>query len=91
MSFTIVDSNIAALTYTALTLLPSNSYHFKVMARNAEGYGPQSASSGAILAARIPDAPLAPSSLLERTFMKISWTAPYNGGSNITSYQIMIR
>jgi hypothetical protein len=81
-----VDSNIAALTYTALTLVPSNSYYFKVAARNTQGYGSQSPASEAILAARIPDTPNSPSTLLQGTFMKISWTSPYNGGSNITAY-----
>jgi hypothetical protein len=46
----------------------------------------------AILAAQIPDIPNAPTTtILDRWSVVIDWTAPYNGGTPITSYTIEIR
>ena len=39
VTFAIIDSNIEAQTYTALTLIPGNTYYFRVAARNSQGYG----------------------------------------------------
>jgi len=42
-----------------------------------------------ILAAQIPDIPLAPTTTIsDRWNVVIDWIAPYNGGSPITSYTI---
>lgn len=55
------------------------------------GYG-EFSDEIAILAAQIPDIPNAPTTaILDRWSVVIDWTAPYNGGTPITSYTIEIR
>lgn len=44
-----------------------------------------------ILAAQVPTQPVAPVTSLFLTNVVITWTAPYNGGSAITAYQIVIQ
>ena len=39
VTFSIIDSNIEPQLYTALTLLPGNTYFFRISARNSQGYG----------------------------------------------------
>lgn len=48
-------------------------------------------SSVTILAAQPPDIPAAPTTTLQDTNVLISWAAPFNQGSAITSYKIQIR
>ena len=88
--YTTVESNIVTLPYRAVSLTPGTTYSFQVQSRNAFGYSPFSASVE-ILAAQIPDRPAAPSTVLQDTNILISWSAPFNQGSPITSYKIQIR
>jgi hypothetical protein len=45
-----------------------------------------------ILTARIPDIPDAPiTTISDRWNVIVTWTAPYDGGSQITSYSILFR
>ena len=44
-----------------------------------------------ILAAQIPDKPLAPTTTFDRTTVKITWAAPFEQGSPITGYQVFIK
>lgn len=69
-------------------------YSFKVSARNSVGYSDYS-ESVSILAAQVPDKPLAPSTSVvgpkQADFVKIEWLAPNNKGYQITSYLIKVR
>jgi hypothetical protein len=77
--------------YTATGLYSGTTYGFKVKARNSVGYGELS-DEILILAAQIPDVPDAPTTTIsDRWNVVIDWTAPYNGGTPITSYTIEIR
>lgn len=63
-------------------------YDFKVRARNDVGLSSFSSVS-TFMAAKVPDAPAAPtSSFADRTSITIDWTAPYNGGTPITNYRV---
>jgi hypothetical protein len=89
--FIILASNIVEREYTATSLYSGVTYKFKVKARNSVGYGDLSQEI-AILAAQIPDIPNAPTTTIsDRWNVVIDWTAPYNGGTPITSYTIEIR
>jgi hypothetical protein len=89
--YTILASGVTARTYTAAGLYSAITYKFKVKARNSVGYSDFS-SPVSILAAQIPDVPLAPTTTIsDRWNVVINWVAPYNGGTPITSYTIEIR
>ena len=76
---------------TTVSLIQGHLYSFKVKARNSVGYSDFS-SPVSILAAQIPDVPLAPTTIIsDRWNVVINWVAPYNGGTPITSYTIEIR
>lgn len=65
-------------------------YQFKVEARNAVGYSPQSASV-TIMAAAVADAPINlvnEPSVTDATQIKFSWTPDYDGGTPILDYNI---
>jgi len=72
-------------------LLPNVIYTFKVTARNLVGLGPDS-SEVSIRAAAVPNVPAAPTTEVDTNVsVTISWVAPFNGGSGITSYTVAIR
>jgi hypothetical protein len=77
--------------YIATSLYSGQTYQLKVRARNSVGYGDFSLPIS-ILAAQVPDMPLPPTtSIKDRWEVVIDWTAPYSGGSPITSYVVEIR
>jgi hypothetical protein len=81
-------TQITEREYTAVNLYSGSTYAFKVKARNSVGFGAFS-DPVSILAAQIPDIPNAPAtSILDDWTVVIDWVAPYNGGSEITSYTI---
>ena len=87
--FTEFESGIEALIYTAMGLTQGATYQFKVRARNVYGYG-EFSNIVTILAAQIPaqsDAPVTTFVAAEDNLV-ITWVAPDNGGSPITSYTI---
>lgn len=43
------------------------------------------------MAAQIPDAPAAPTTIIDHATIIISWTAPFNGAAAITAYTITIQ
>jgi hypothetical protein len=43
-----------------------------------------------ILAAQVPSQPAAPVTSIYLSNVIITWTAPYNGGSAITAYEVVI-
>jgi hypothetical protein len=85
---------VSALTereYMVTSLYSGVTYSFKVKARNSVGYSELS-DAFEILAAQISDIPTAPTTTIsDRWNVVIDWTAPYSGGSVITSYTIEIR
>lgn len=87
-TFTVLQEGLQ-LSYTALNLIESYTYQFKVQARNIYGYSDYS-SIVSILAGQIPDKPVAPVTTWIRDFVIISWIAPDNGGSWISSYTIYV-
>lgn len=44
-----------------------------------------------VLAAQVPSTPAAPTTSIFLTNVIVTWTAPYNGGSAITAYQVVIK
>ena len=78
-------------TTTVLTgLTPNTAYTFKVSATNAVGTGPSSAASNSVIigADTVPATPTNVSASAGNTTATVSWTAPFNGGSPITSYTV---
>ena len=65
-------------------------YHFKVQARNSYGYSLYS-NEVTILAAQIPETPVAPTTIIDGPNTVILWTAPFENGSPIIGYIITIR
>lgn len=76
---------------TTVPLVSGENYRFKVEARNTVGY---SALSEEIIirAAEIPSIPIGiTTEVVDDVWVLIQWTAPYDGGSPISSYTITIR
>lgn len=68
-------------------LQSSTSYTFTVVATNAVGNSPASSASGSVTITTVPATPSAPSASSPNANQDIiSWSAPANGGSAITSY-----
>jgi hypothetical protein len=81
--------NSTATTETVTGLTAGSAYTFKVAAINAEGTGSQSTASGSVTIPNVPSAPNAPTVAKSgTTAIVVSWTAPANNGSAITSYTI---
>ena len=76
-------------TSTTITgLTNGTTYTFTVTATNAIGNGPASEHSNAVTPVTTPSAPTAATASAGNGSATISWTAPSNGGSPITSYTI---
>lgn len=54
------------------------------------GYSGLSAAYS-ILAAAVADKPDAPMTTINGDFVDITWTVPYNGGTAITGYKVLIQ
>jgi len=82
-------TNIASDGSTTVSgLTPGTQYYFWARTHNSRGYGPWSARSTATTT-RIPDAPGTPTlSGISTTSVTVSWTAPFNGGTPITGYEL---
>ena len=79
----VADSAVTTRYYqTTDSLIAGQVYTFYVEARNVVGYSPAS-ERVSILAARVPDAPAAPTTSRNGDSIVINWDAPYNGGSEI--------
>lgn len=86
-------NSVTETSYTTTALLTKGrSYTFKVQARNSVGFGVFCAEI-TILAAQIPDQPLAPTTavLSNGLDLAVNWMAPDDGGSPITAYFIEIQ
>lgn len=71
---------------TVSGLTNGTSYTFTVTATNSNGTGPASASSNAAIPATVPSAPAAPVATGGNAQASLTFSAPANGGSAITSY-----
>jgi hypothetical protein len=89
--YVVLGTGIVPRSYsTTVTLTPGAIYKFRVEARNSVGYSATS-TAFSILAAQPPTKPSAPVTTASEGNIVVSWTAPYNGGSTITSYSIFFR
>ncbi|MDR6862598.1 DUF4082 domain-containing protein [Phycicoccus sp. 3266] len=87
---TTVSGTPPATTATVTGLSNGTTYTFKVSATNALGTGPQSAASPAVTP-QPPTAPAAPTNVVATAgngSASLTWTAPSDGGSQITQYTI---
>ncbi len=87
---TTVTGSPPATGATITGLTNGTSYTFTVQAFNAAGSGPVSAPSNAVMPTE-PTAPAAPSEVTAAAgngSATVSWSAPANGGSPITSYTV---
>lgn len=83
-------TTVTSESYTATGLTPGNTYKFKVQSRNSVGYSTYS-NEVSVLAAQVPDQPATPTTTVSFETVVVVFSAPYNGGSTITEYQILIR
>jgi hypothetical protein len=87
---TTVTGGPAPTTARVSGLTPNTSYTFTVQASNTSGQGAVSAPSNSVTIQQLsaPGAPTAVTAALGSSEAMVSWTAPSNGGSPITSYTI---
>jgi hypothetical protein len=85
-----VSGSPPATTLMLTGLTPNTAYTFKVAATNAVGTGPQSAASNSVTIGpdTVPSTPTNVVATPGNATANVSWTAPFNGGSAITSYTI---
>jgi hypothetical protein len=82
----VLAASVSTTSYqTIVTLTPGQTYSFKVQSRNSVGLSLESAVLS-VLAAQPPDQPSAPVTSFSGTSVTVTWTAPDNAGSVITSY-----
>lgn len=86
-SFIGEDTNNIQLAFLKDSLTSGIGYNFRYRVKNLYGWSPYS-SVLSQLAARQPDAPLAPKTLNTATSVTVSWEEPYNGASAITAYRV---
>lgn len=81
--------NVNSKTITGLNR--ATTYYARVRAQNSVGYGSWSSTLAVTTLATVPDTPAAPTvSNATSSGFTVAWTAPNNGGSAITSYNIAI-
>jgi hypothetical protein len=87
---TTVTGSPPATTTTVTGLANGTAYTFTVTATNGVGTGPASAASNSVTPAppNVPSAPTGVSAIGGNAQATVSWTAPANGGSAITSYTV---
>ena len=90
-SYSVLASGIPTTSFTASSLTADVVYSFKVTARTIVGLGADS-SELSVRAAAKPSVPAAPSTTVNTNVsVTITWSAPSNGGSAITGYNVLIR
>ena len=78
-------------TATITGLGNAREYEVQVRAGNSVGDGPWSTSGSATTAAGRPDAPAAPTLTPGTSRLAVAWTAPHDGGSTITGYDVQYK
>ena len=76
---------------TTIPVPTAGSYDVQVLAKNSVGSSPWSASRALTLFGTAPSKPNAPTMALSFNTIYINWTAPYDGGSPITTYLLRIK
>lgn len=89
-TYSVVASGIATTSYVVSGLVLGTTYEWTIEARNSDGFSLES-SSITILHAIPPEKPTAPTTSNSGVNVIISWSAPVDNGSSITSYTILIR
>jgi hypothetical protein len=85
---TVVSGSPPATIATVAGLTNGTAYTFTVMATNGVGTGPESVASNSVTPAAPPGAPTSVSATGGNGQAMVSWTAPANGGSAITTYTV---
>ena len=84
-----VDLSSTTTSFRVSNLLNDTKYYFKVIARNNNGFGPESNIFTATLIRQVTPGKIETISIIPgNTFIDLSWNTPYNGGIDITSYLI---
>ena len=85
---TTVSGAPPATSATVSGLTNGTTYTFTVKATNGVGQSPASAPSNAVTPATVPDAPTAVTATRGNMSASVTWTAPANNGSAVTSYTV---
>ncbi len=85
---TTVTGTPPATSATITGLTNGTTYTFTVTASNSVGAGPPSEHSNAVTPATTPSAPTGVTATAGNGSASLTWTAPSNGGSQITKYTI---
>ena len=87
---TVITGTPPATSATVTGLTDGTAYTFTVTATNGVGTGPQSAPSNQVtpVAPTVPGAPGSVTATAGNQSASVSWSAPANGGSPITSYTV---
>lgn len=80
----------SATSYTHEGIPGAATRHYRVRAMNSVGYGPWSASQERTTVAGKPGAPVLHAEQNGSSEIRLTWTAPENGGTAITNYQIQV-
>jgi hypothetical protein len=88
--YVILESNVVDKVYLAINLTPAVTYSFKVEVRNRWDYSTYS-NELIVLCAYKPHSPIEPTTKVVASNVVIEWVAPFNGGSPILGYRILIR
>ncbi len=89
--YSVLSTGVLSNSYVASGLSPDVLYTFKVESRNLVTYSGYSLEI-TIRAAAKPTVPIAPTTSVNTNIsVNISWTAPFDGGSSLTAYTILIR
>jgi hypothetical protein len=86
----ITTTTSGALTATLSGLTNGTAYSFAVFATNAVGNGSSSSSSPAVTPVGVPGAPTNVTATAGSLSATVTWTAPGNGGSAISSYTVTV-
>ena len=81
---------VTATSYTHSDLAGNSSKTYHVRAMNAVGYGPWSDAMSATTAAGRPGAPVLVATANGSSEIRLTWTAPADGGTAIASYELQV-
>ncbi len=81
---------VTSASYNHEDLPGMTTRYYRVRAMNAVGYGPWSATATGSTAAGKPGAPVLHADQNGSSEIRLTWTAPENGGTPITNYQIQV-